>query len=981
MAHSIQKKVKFSKGQIAPELAERTDLDIYDSSAQEITNMTSTVYGGVRTRRGTQYVSNIYGSTATGTVTNNIGGNTSAIQDLDTRFVSGNVGTLRDLMVIDYGSVITNAELIVKNIKTDFLTLLNTSSDTSFTVPENVTNLHIDCVGSRGYTATNGTYTGRGGYGGRVQCDLPVEVGDTLNITVGAIPITNAVSYNASDVRMGGTGFANRVIIAGGGGGGAISTRLQPGGVAGGAGGGTTGGQGYGKSGGHGDTYSGIGGMGGTQSAGGKGAYFSMYLKSLTSSSGTSIYGGAPALSTSGGDAGAGGAGYYGGGGGVSGDYSSGSSASGSSFAGAGGGSSYTSTNCSNVVHTQGYRNGKGYVKIGANKIKINIEHSEDGVTYETASSYNIGELPEDIFVELSSFRYVKIKMDIPSNLNLTGTISFDYTRLNTGQSAKVKLIPYAFNNEQEYVIALMEGRIGIYERGNFVQDIVATVIESSFLDDIKYTAKDDTIILTHKDMPPQQLQRTNNGFVLSAFPYTNISRYAFGGETKTNKTVSITPSDVEGAIKITAASSIFDSNYVGQYIDGNGGRVRITEYISGTVVNGVTVIPFYTKDAITSWTYISGYEAVWSATRGYPRTCLFAQQRLWFGGSRDLPAHLWASRINDYNNFKNAGNYDNDAIDITMLTNNPIVNLVEQRGIHVFTSGEEWTISEASYTPNDISLKCNTKNGSLSIEPVVIDGVILYLEKNGKSLLGYVYSYEQASYASNNMSMLNNLLNSPIDMDAEINSNTDKGNFLFIVQEDGTMISGCIALSDGVFSLSKFVTDGKVKGVCCLSSDTYIAVERNGYIYLEKLTSDNTDFTKTFLVNGQTIDNMGEYNDKYVYLRYDGKTEEYYVTNGFVTLNAPYTGYVTAGLTFDYKLQSNPIAINNKTTSCKKRISKATLVCKDTEKLTFCGQTKSGDYTFYACTPYKDDVRFEITGRYYPVEVLSVTLNLNYEG
>ena len=36
MAHSIQKKVKFSKGQIAPELVERTDLDIYDSSAQKI---------------------------------------------------------------------------------------------------------------------------------------------------------------------------------------------------------------------------------------------------------------------------------------------------------------------------------------------------------------------------------------------------------------------------------------------------------------------------------------------------------------------------------------------------------------------------------------------------------------------------------------------------------------------------------------------------------------------------------------------------------------------------------------------------------------------------------------------------------------------------------------------------------------------------------------------------------------------------------
>ena len=290
----------------------------------------------------------------------------------------------------------------------------------------------------------------------------------------------------------------------------------------------------------------------------------------------------------------------------------------------------------------------------------------------------------------------------------------------------------------------------------------------------------------------------------------------------------------MEGAIKITAASSVFSASDVGQFIDGNGGRLRITEYISGTVVNGVTIIPFYTKDAIASWKLITGYEAVWSATRGYPRTCLFAQQRLWFGGSRDLPSHLWASRINDYNNFKNAGNYSNDSIDVTLLTNNPILNLVEQRGIHIFTAGEEWTASESTLTPDEISIKCNTKNGSLSLTPVVVNGVVMYIEKNGKSLLGYVYNYEQASFVSDNMSILSNLLQAPTDMDVETNSNTDRGDFLFVVLEDGTMLTACIALSENIFSISKFVTDGNIKDVCCLTSDTYIAVERKGYLYLE---------------------------------------------------------------------------------------------------------------------------------------------------
>ena len=108
--------------------------------------------------------------------------------------------------------------------------------------------------------------------------------------------------------------------------------------------------------------------------------------------------------------------------------------------------------------------------------------------------------------------------------------------------------------------------------------------------------------------MPPKQLQRQSNGtWTWSDFTIKNTPYYLFGSETTTTKTVSITPSALEGTVKITASSSVFDSNYVGQYIDGNGGRVRITEYTSATVVKGYTIIPFYTTDAITSWSYISG--------------------------------------------------------------------------------------------------------------------------------------------------------------------------------------------------------------------------------------------------------------------------------------------------------------------------------------------------------------------------------------
>lgn len=914
---STQKKIKFSKGQITPELVERTDLELYNSSAQEITNLVSTVYGGVRTRRGTRYVSDIYSSTTTGTVTNNIGGTDAYIQDLTNNFVSNDLGSTRELMSIDYGSVIVGGNLTIKNIKADFLTFLSTTSDSTLTIPVDG-RYRLVAVGAGGRAVVTPVYDDRGylatgGSGSAFDGEFNLEAG-SYAVTVGQALTNNRDTSIGTILKAygGGDGVARLTVGAGG---------ATP-------------------------TYDAelleneifkANGNNGSAGTGGKGS-----APNITLLGGASVY-----------------QGYGRGGGGSASEYSA---------------------RC--WANDRGdYIPLSGYVAAGLAEAKILVQTSADGVTYETKATYNIGTSPEDIKVQLSGFRYIKLVLDATDQVTLTGKLYFDYIRVNSNISGKVKLIPYVFNNEQEYVIAISREKINIFEDGAFAQEITATAIQEEFIDDLKYTAKDDTIIFAHKDMPPQELKRTSNGFVLSAFSLTNIPMYAFGGETKTSQSTSITPSGLEGAIKITAASSIFDASWVGQRIDGNGGLFRITEVTSGTVVKGVTIIPFYTVDAITSWTKISGYEEVWSNTRGYPRTCLFAQQRLWFGGSRDLPAHLWGSRLNDYNNFKNSGNYDNDSIDVTLLTNNPILNLVEQRGIHIFTSGEEWSASEGNLTPDLFSVTKNTANGSLSIDPVIIGGIIMYIEKNGKSLLGYVYNYEQASFVSDNLSIFSNLVQAPKDMDAEINSNIDRGDFLFIVLEDGTMLTACVAVAERIFSISKFVTDGNIKSVCCLTSDTYLAVERSGGLYLERLSNDKTDQSQTFYVNGQTVYNMEEYNDKYIYVSYGDKLDKLYVSNGQMTLPESYTGYATAGLAFDYKLQSNPIAIENRTFTCKKRISKATLACKNTDKLTFCGQTKRNDYTFYACTQYKDDVRFEITGEYNPIEVLSVTLDINYEG
>ena len=912
MGKTLQKKVKFSKGQVSPELIERTDLEFYDSSAQKMKNVISTVFGGVRSRKGTKYIdyiTNVDEATPT-TVTSDVFSDTTHFTDL-TPVQSNTVGNNRLFASFDYGADESGyCRIEIKNAKV--IPLVKEYKNPG-TYRENL--VEGDCTirlvggGGGGAHARWGVWNSNHSGGSAAKCE------GTIHITEGTYSII--VGAGGNGVYTADTG---QYIYAGNGGNTSFANQVAGGG--------------YGAW-----ARTGSGDPVGANGAGG----------TYTVSSGVTGQNGTTGSTT----------GWFG-------NY------------GAGG--------------NNGGGNGTGgYARIELHNLQYTLKFygSSDNNEWVELGTRSISTTTSDISVP-SAHRYRYVKIEVEYTGSIPTKFAFDYIRndLSTSNQAElpVKMHKFIYNNEERYLLVLCDEMIQIFKDDVLVQIVTATGMTQSLIRNVKLAYKDDTIILTHPEMPPKQLQRQTNGtWVWSTFTIKNTPYYLFGNESTSTKTVSITPSGLEGSIKITAASSIFDSSWVGQYIDGNGGRVRITEYTSGTVVKGVTVIPFYTTDAIASWTYISGYEAVWSASRGYPSTCLFAQQRLWFGGSKSLPSHIWASRLDDYNNFKNAGNYENDAIDVTMLTNNRIMNMIEQRGIHIFTSGDEWTIQEGTYSPDKINIVKNTNNGSINLTPAILSGVVVFVEKNGKSLLSYIYNYDQASFITENISLFSSLIKKPVAFDTEVNSSKDKSDFIYLVLQDGTMLTGCLLLDQKIISISEYVTDGAIKDVCCLLDEVYLLVDRDGTLCLEKITNVPTDCTKKELVTTSSIEGLYYYFGKYVYVYSDTKNYGKYLVQGeTLYLDSIPNEEVNIGVAYDYRLESNPLAVNGKTTSIKKRISKATVTCKDTRKLEFNGQkkeSKDDNFDFYSCTKYGNDVRYVIKGEFTPAEILSVLLNINYEG
>jgi len=501
-----------------------------------------------------------------------------------------------------------------------------------------------------------------------------------------------------------------------------------------------------------------------------------------------------------------------------------------------------------------------------------------------------------------------------------------------------------------------------------------------------------DSLSLDHTTTDPLVTSSTIIDWTWSAFPFINIPKDPFGNESTSNPAQTLTPSATEGSIKLTTGGAVWTADSVGQLVDGGGGRVRITEYESTTVVYGYTIIPFYTTDPIASgtWDYITGYENVWSSTRGWPTTCLFYEQRLWFGGSKSKPNTIWASRVAQYNDFDNVGNYNNDAINATISSEqiDQIVNIYANRGIQVFTAGAEWIVPEGATTPNLFSVTKNTSNGSLdTVFPVDIAGTTLFIEKNGKSLLGFVYTESQNAYITSSLSLLTDLVQSPVGITVDYNSSQDVGNFMYMVMADGTMAVWCVVLDQKIASPVRFESakGGLVKDVINVAGDTYILVDRKDVIYLEKISEDKVDMATTDSSLSANITGLSDYTGDFVrvYNSADGDFGLFYVINGEITLGSTPTAAVTIGFEFDYSLISNKIAISGQTDNIEKRIAKATVVTKDTPQLTFENQeiSQTDDrYDFYGVTAFSRDCRFNITGLSYDyIEILSILLNINY--
>ena len=280
------------------------------------------------------------------------------------------------------------------------------------------------------------------------------------------------------------------------------------------------------------------------------------------------------------------------------------------------------------------------------------------------------------------------------------------------------------------------------------------------------------------------------NSWALNDTVFTNLPVFDFTGG---YDAITFTPSATTGyGITLTASGAIFTAAHVGGVYFGGGGIGRIISVSSTTVATINIIQPFNATTAIPGSVSLLT-EPAWSNTRGWPRKCSSFQNRAFFANTQLLPNGLWASVVNEFNNFDDTLNDDDNAISWfpTSDTINYIQYIVPYRSLTVHTNSGVYSSplsTETAITPSNFSLSLQDSTPAEAVPPRGIDNQIIIISGNDVHTL--IWDGFNNAYSSNIVSIANeHLIIDPTDEAAYVDQRRAGSRYMFIVNSDGSLV------------------------------------------------------------------------------------------------------------------------------------------------------------------------------------------------
>ena len=608
---------------------------------------------------------------------------------------------------------------------------------------------------------------------------------------------------------------------------------------------------------------------------------------------------------------------------------------------------------------------------------QFKVQYSTNDVTYTDAATVPlIGTNPQNFRLLLGqTARYWRLARIGATDL---GTAKVTLAGLSLYEESAIlstpRLVDMSVEDDRHYLVEFTRDNIRIYRTPNTrVADIKPTYsgLTSAQIENIR-VAQVENVMLIVGDFAPMRLVNlgTNDDWVIDEIPFTNVPQYDFDDALSPTPTSEIqvmtlghTGSgqwkkgdrfevDIESVLSKSIsfagdstaderASTVFNiqKNLQEMPVFGETGvavaRTGTREYtitISGESTKDFELFSAYvtegSADHEISFTEtqsgVPRKEDVWSATRGYPNSICFYEGRLVLGGTESKPQSIFMSKTGSFFDFDIDDGDDDEAIFATISSRklNDIVDVYPGRNLQIFTSGAEFAVTSKPVTPSSITIQPQTSHGANKVEVQDVDGSTIFVDRHGKSILSFLYSFNEDAYTSDDRSVLaSHLINQPVDMALLAGTASDDANWLFIVNNDGDATILNTLRSQDINGYTSWKTDGDIKSVCVVDDELYISVERTinsvTRLFVERWDFDYMlDCSTKKARTGSNITELGHLEAKQVQVLVE--TENYVldpraVSSGQITLatNEEYSGDYEVGLLFVPTIKPMPLNTN----------------------------------------------------------------------
>ena len=421
-----------------------------------------------------------------------------------------------------------------------------------------------------------------------------------------------------------------------------------------------------------------------------------------------------------------------------------------------------------------------------------------------------------------------------------------------------VRLLPFQFDDDENYIFAVAIGKIKIYDNdGVFKMTLTIPEITAPIIWEMSWVQSGDFMFLTHQDMLTREIQRT------SVNTFTD-NDYAFDtNDDLIRQMPFLKAADVSTTLTIAVAGPSFKlTTSANHWVAAHATTNVQVKYFDGTDWITYSIQSYTSATAVTATRLTAGAPAVTTATkawveeainpiRGYPQAVAFHAGRLWFGGLKAYPAHIMGSRVGLFWNFDVGTGQDDEAILAPVDADkiNLVRHLVSGQHLQVFTDFREMYVSEdegVPITPSTLAIRSNTQYGCSYAKPQVFDDATLYMQKNGTVIREFLWNSVNRGYTSNPVSLIatdivNDIQQAAIDYGGE----DGPEQYCYFINGDGTLAVYHALRSEQINGFFKWDTEGLFKSVAVVNGKVWFYVKRTidgvASYRLELLSSDAT--------------------------------------------------------------------------------------------------------------------------------------------